>query len=97
MIGRIIEMPRYGIYHANNAGSCSWYEFAVEICARAGLDPDIARISSERLARPARRPAFSVLDNTWFAHVAGGRLPDWREGLAAHLAQSRATAGKEQS
>ena len=96
-IALLMERGEFGTYHVSNSGDCTWHEFASEICAQAGRQVEIARISSERLARPAQRPAYSVLDNTWFAHVSGGRLPHWREGLAAYLAQSRATTGKEQA
>jgi dTDP-4-dehydrorhamnose reductase len=62
MIGRIIETPRYGIYHANNAGACNWYEFAVELYCLAGLDPAIIKpIPSTEWPTPTRRPAYSVL------------------------------------
>jgi dTDP-4-dehydrorhamnose reductase len=42
------------------------------------------------LPRPARRPAYSVLDNTRIAQHFGVRLPDWREQLSLLLAQTAA-------
>lgn len=32
-MAELIATDRYGVYHASNAGSCSWYEFACEIFA----------------------------------------------------------------
>jgi dTDP-4-dehydrorhamnose reductase len=37
------------------------------------------------LARPARRPAFSVLDTSRLGELLGRRLPDWRDALARYL------------
>jgi dTDP-4-dehydrorhamnose reductase len=49
----------------------------------------VNRTTAAEFGRPAPRPAFSVLrterDDT-------PRLPPWEEGLAAHLAASRARA-----
>jgi dTDP-4-dehydrorhamnose reductase len=76
-----------GTFHATNAGACTWHEFALEICALAGVDLPVARISSADLARPAKRPAFSVLDNARLVQAIGHPLPHWRDALARYLAQ----------
>ena len=34
----MIETEKYGEYHASNEGICSWYEFAEEIFAAAGMN-----------------------------------------------------------
>lgn len=70
-----------GIYHATNAGQTTWYGFAKEIFARAGVQADLHPCTSAEFPRPAKRPAFSVLLNT--------RLPalrSWEEGLTTYLA-----------
>ena len=74
-----------GTFHATNEGSCTWHEFATEICRLAGVDVPVARISSAQLARPARRPAFSVLDTSRLAQLLGRRLPHWRDALTRYL------------
>ncbi len=68
----------YGIHHRAGAGECSWFEFALEIVERAGLDCSVEPCTTAEFPRPAPRPAYSVL---------GGeqRLPSWREGLEAYL------------
>lgn len=91
----LMERGEYGTYHVTNSGDCTWYEFAQEICAQAGVRADLTPIRSDELARPARRPAYSVLHNAWFAHVAGGRLPHWREALKGHLEHVRSMPAKE--
>ena len=36
----------------------------------------------------AARPAYSVFDVTPYEQKTGKKMPDWRDGLAAHLAAS---------
>ena len=36
----IVEECPHGIYHANNAGECSWFDFARAIVERGGYSPD---------------------------------------------------------
>jgi dTDP-4-dehydrorhamnose reductase len=71
-----------GLFHASGAGECTWYEFAVEIAHRAGLPARVVPTTSERFARPAARPAYSVLGTE---REPGIVLPSWQEGLAAYL------------
>lgn len=78
-----------GLFHAGGEGECSWYEFAVEIFDRARLRCRVVPTTSERFARPARRPAYSVLGTE---REPGIVLPPWQDGLAAYLAE-RANTG----
>jgi len=78
----IARLP--GVFHVTNQGATSWYGFASEIVASAGLDPALVEpVSTSDLdpPRPAPRPANSVLDNA--ALRAGGieLLPDYRDAL----------------
>ena len=50
-----------GIVHVTNAGDCTWFEFAQEIVQSAGLATTVRPVSSQQMARPAPRPAYSVL------------------------------------
>lgn len=76
---------QYGIYHATNSGRCSWYELAQEVVRLTGLECEIRPTVSATLARPAPRPAFSVLENRELAKRLGIRLRDWREALKEYL------------
>jgi dTDP-4-dehydrorhamnose reductase len=71
-----------GTYHATSAGQCSWYDFAKEIVASAGLGDIVSRTDSSAYQRPAPRPAWSVLGHA--AHEALGiaGIGDWRERWA---------------
>ena len=73
-----------GIYHCAAVGETTWFSFARAIFARAGLDPERVQPSTTAaLARPAPRPAYSVLsDRSWTA--AGlPPMPAWDEQLDA--------------
>jgi dTDP-4-dehydrorhamnose reductase len=78
-----------GIHHAAAGGGCSWHGFAVEIFEQAGLDVTVMPWTTAELNRPAPRPAYSVLAT---AREDGVRLPEWREGLAAYLAEREVAA-----
>src|SRR5579863_495505 len=50
-----------GILHVTNSGDCSWFEFAEKIVQGSGLATVVRPVSSKQMARPAPRPAYSVL------------------------------------
>jgi dTDP-4-dehydrorhamnose reductase len=83
----LAESREFGVHHIAAAGRCSWYEFAQEIFDQAGLDTAVLSATTEMLARPAPRPAYSVLRSERREPI---RLPNWRDGLAAYLAERRA-------
>ncbi len=73
-----------GIYHAVNSGIASWYEFAKEIIERAGLGTPVHPIPSSEYPTPAKRPAYSALDNSKLAAIVGD-IPPWQEALQRYL------------
>jgi dTDP-4-dehydrorhamnose reductase len=75
-----------GIVHATNAGDCTWFEFAQEIVQSAGLTTRVRPTSSERMARPAPRPAYSVLSPSAL-NALGISTPSWRDALRRYLEQ----------
>lgn len=73
-----------GVVHATNQGACSWYQFAGEVVAAMGKDPAMVQpIATVDLqpARPAPRPANSVLDNTVLRMAGFAPTRDFREPL----------------
>ena len=84
-IEALLAVTARGIYHVTNAGSCSWYDFARRIFAIAGSTIRVLPISSERLARPARRPAYSVLDCSKFIRETGHILRPWEQALESYM------------
>jgi dTDP-4-dehydrorhamnose reductase len=78
------------IVHGTASGSCSWYEFAREIALSLGYDPDqvIIPITTAEYPTPAKRPAYSVLDNQNETRLIIGDWRDrWREAAPLVLAE----------
>ena len=87
-ISRMSEEEFRGILHVTNSGSCTWFEFAKKILdlkLPSGRKVPVIPISSAELARPAPRPANSVLDCSEFERITGFRLRNWEEGLKEYL------------
>jgi dTDP-4-dehydrorhamnose reductase len=77
-----------GIVHATNAGDCTWFEFAQEIVRSAGLATIVRPVSSEQMALPAPRPAYSVLSPARL-QTLGIAMPTWRDSLQRYLGQRK--------
>jgi dTDP-4-dehydrorhamnose reductase len=71
-----------GVYHLTNSGEATWFELALETARLAGLDGRVLPISTAEFPTPARRPAYSVLDNRRWRTLGRSPLRDWREALA---------------
>ena len=77
------DLPK-GLWHVAADGECTWAEFAEAIFEEAGVECRVRRIATSELERPAPRPAYSVLRSE---RPRAPRLPHWRDGLRACLAQ----------
>ena len=86
-----------GLYHACNAGSCSWQEygaFALECACDAGLHLKTRTILPISLADMkqfiAPRPVFSILSTRKLTDVTGMEPRSWREALREYIFQKYA-------
>ena len=79
----LLEREVAGVVHLAGAGRVSWHGFAVEVFRQAGVECAVLEATSEELARPAPRPAWSALASERDDVLA---MPDWRDGLAGYLA-----------
>jgi dTDP-4-dehydrorhamnose reductase len=77
------DLPK-GLWHVAADGDCTWADFAEAILEDAGLDCRVRRVATAEVERPAPRPAYSVLRSE---RAGAPRLPHWREGLRACLAE----------
>ena len=73
-----------GLYHAVNAGSATWFEFAREIIRRAGVEATVTPCATGEYPVRAARPRYSVLDNTKVS-AAFGAMPSWEDALDRYL------------
>lgn len=81
----LIDAGATGLFHATNAGDCSWFEFASEIFRRTHLPAKAIPIPAADYKLKARRPDYSVLDTTKLAQAIGGPMPTWQDALARYL------------
>jgi dTDP-4-dehydrorhamnose reductase len=79
----LLERQVRGLVHLTGAGEVSWNGFAREIFRQAEVECRVQDATSEQMARPAPRPAYSVLDSERSDVLP---MPDWRDGLAGYLA-----------
>ena len=84
-IGELINSGLYGLFHVSNGGFCSWHQFAVDILETAGIAVPVNPCSTEDFPRPAKRPKFSVLDNTYFHACGFTPLRHYKEALRDYL------------
>lgn len=84
----LAEEGATGVHHVAGGGACTWFDFARETFGQAGGRAAECRVvpsTTAKQARPAPRPRYSVLGVT---RADTPRLPEWRDGLAAYLAEA---------
>ncbi|MCM3128227.1 dTDP-4-dehydrorhamnose reductase [Paenibacillus provencensis] len=92
----LIQTEKYGIYHASNSGSCTWYEFTQAILEEAAQVLDMKVTASlepcttDMFPRPAPRPQNSVMEHLAIRTNGLTDLRPWREGLNDFLAELKA-------
>jgi dTDP-4-dehydrorhamnose reductase len=79
----LLERGVAGLCHLAGAGEISWNGFAKEIFRQAECDCRVEPASTEQMARPAPRPAYSVLESERADILP---MPPWQDGLAGYLA-----------
>lgn len=75
----------YGVYHCTNSGACSWFDFACAIVDKAHIPCTKLACSSQEYVRPAKRPAYSVLDSTKLEDTIGCKMRTWQQALDDYL------------
>jgi dTDP-4-dehydrorhamnose reductase len=79
----LLERQVSGLVHLTGTGRVSWNGFAREIFRQAEVSCDVESATSEQMARPAPRPAWSALESEREDVLP---MPPWQDGLAGYLA-----------
>ncbi|OGW79431.1 MAG: dTDP-4-dehydrorhamnose reductase [Omnitrophica bacterium RIFCSPLOWO2_12_FULL_44_17] len=82
---RADEYRIHGIVHIANDGETSWCDFAKEILKIKARNVKVSAMTTEQLARPAMRPAYSVLSLEKYQSLTGKPLRPWQEALREYL------------
>lgn len=92
---QLMTTEKYGIYHASNSESCTWYEFTQEIFKQAveTLGIDIKAVlepcATSEFPRPAPRPTNSVMEHLSIRTNGFEDIRTWQEGLTAFLQEHK--------
>ena len=82
---KLLDTEEYGVYHGTGEGECSWYEFTKEIVALSGIDAMVTPCTTDEYPTPAKRPAYSSLENMMFKTTVGNEFRPWREALKVFI------------
>jgi dTDP-4-dehydrorhamnose reductase len=91
----LMRCGRLGIVHVSASGECTWFEMACAIARSVRPDSVIQPVTAQEFGRPARRPAYSVLDKSRYEEWTGRRMPSWQDGLEAYLAERSRRAARQ--
>lgn len=86
----LLEAEHRGTVHLCDGGQCTWHAFAAEIASQIGAATRIEPCSSDEYPRPAKRPAYSVLDLDSTDRVIGAPN-DWKDELRGVLSRVEET------
>lgn len=84
-IRAILSTECYGIYHGTCEGSTNWADFTEEIFAQLGLSAKVCHITTEEYPTPAKRPAYSVLEDAALKRNTDYVMADWKDALKEYL------------
>ncbi len=87
VVDELTQIGATGLYHCNNRGRCSWFEFASEAFRIAGVEAPIEPVASECMVRKARRPRDSSMSNSSIETILGHPLRHWQDSLRAYFVE----------
>ncbi len=82
---KLIETDEYGVYHCTGKGECTWYDFAKKIMELNKLNCKVNPCTSNEYKTPAKRPAYSSLDNMMLRNTVGDEMREWDEALRSFV------------
>ena len=81
----VASQLEFGIYHFTNqtkSAGITWFELAKKSIELSGIKSEISPCQTKDFPRPAKRPAYGVLQNNKFKP-----LRDWQEALKDYLSK----------
>jgi dTDP-4-dehydrorhamnose reductase len=88
-IQKLLHANARGIFHITNSGVCSWFDFAQEVLAKAArFNVQVRPITASEIARPAKRPAYSVLSPASLDRQ-GITMRNWKDAVPVYLEDLR--------
>lgn len=81
----LVPSDNYGVFHGTCEGSCNWAEFAQEIFRLAGKDTKVIPIPSSEYVTPAKRPAYSIMENHMLKLTTDFEFADWKEAISRYM------------
>lgn len=93
LLVEMVETDKYGTYHVNNEGYCSWAEFAQYIMESNGKETKINPVTTEEyyegkdMSKVAYRPRNSKLDKSKLESAGFKRLPSWQDATDRYCKQ----------
>lgn len=85
MIHVLEPTENYGVFHGTCEGYCSWADFAEKIFELAKMDVKVNHITTDEYPTPAKRPAYSVLDNYMLRLTTDFKFADWEDALKEYM------------
>lgn len=79
----------YGVFHGTCEGYCSWADFAEKIFELSGMDVKVNRLSTDEYPTPAKRPAYSVLDNYMLRLTTDFTFAEWEDALKEYISDNQ--------
>ena len=96
----MVQTNKYGTYHVNNQGYCSWAEFAKYIMESNGKNTKINFVSTEKyyegkdMSKIAYRPRNSKLDKSKLVENGFEMLPSWEDATDRYCKELKRTFRK---
>lgn len=85
LLVQMAHTDKYGTYHVNNEGYCSWAEFCEYFYKVMGYDTKVVKLTTEQyyegkdMSKIAYRPRNSKLDKSKLSENGFDRLPEWKD------------------
>ena len=85
MAAKLDDTQLSGIYHLTGSEATNWHGFASAIFEKSGSEIKVNPIPTSEFPTPAKRPAYSILDNSKLNETFGLELPGFNQSLDACL------------